>query len=105
MNEYLFGNELIWESAEEKLLGVTIDKNLNFNSHLLKLCQKVGQKVSTLARVSNILPFNKKRLLNTFIESQFSHCPCALMFCSRHVNRKINNIHERVLQQDYLMNY
>ena len=38
------GDELIWESAEEKLLGVTIDKNLNFNSHLNTLCKKVGQK-------------------------------------------------------------
>ena len=28
------GDELIWESAEETLLGVTIDKHLNFNSHL-----------------------------------------------------------------------
>ena len=35
--EHLFakvGDELIWESTEEKLLGVTIDKYLNFNTHL-----------------------------------------------------------------------
>ena len=25
---------LIWESCEEKLLGIINDKNLNFNSHL-----------------------------------------------------------------------
>ena len=42
------GDELIWESAEEMLLGVTIDKNLNFNSHLSKLCKKVGQNVTAL---------------------------------------------------------
>ena len=106
MNEHLFakvGDELIWESAEEKLLGVTIDKNLNFNSHLLKLCKKAGQKVSALARISKILPFHKRRLLlNTFIESQFSHCPCVWMFCSRKMNRKINNIHERALRLVYV---
>ena len=28
------GDELIWASAKEKLLGVTIDKDLKFNSHL-----------------------------------------------------------------------
>ena len=47
MNEHLFakvGEEIIWESAEEKLLGVVIDKNLNFNSHLSKLCENVGKK-------------------------------------------------------------
>ena len=50
-NEYLFAkvsNELLWESAKEKLLRVTIDKNLNFNSHLLKLCKKVCQNASAL---------------------------------------------------------
>ena len=45
------GNEMIWESKEEIRLGVTIDKELNFNSHLSKLCSKVSQKVSVLARI------------------------------------------------------
>ena len=61
LNEHLFvkvGDELIWESAEQKLLGVTIDKNLNFNSHLLKLCNNVGRKVTALARIAKLLPFN-----------------------------------------------
>ena len=35
-NEHLWinvGNEIIWESKADKLLGVTIDKNLNFTNH------------------------------------------------------------------------
>ena len=27
----MIGNERIWESKSEKLLGIIIDKNLNFN--------------------------------------------------------------------------
>ena len=57
VNEYLWvkvGDEMIWESDEKKLLGVTIDKNLNFNSHLANLCKKVGQKVTALARIVNL---------------------------------------------------
>ncbi len=111
-NEHLWvkvGNELIWESAEEKLLGVTIDKNLNFNSHLSILCSKVNQKVSALARVVKLLTFEKKRiLLKTFIESQFSYCPLIWMFCSRKLNRKINHIHERALRlvyNDYMSSF
>ena len=38
------GDELIWESAEEKLLGVTIDKNLNYNSHLNTSCKGLVKK-------------------------------------------------------------
>ena len=96
------GQTKIWESSEEKLLGVVIDKNLNFDSHLSKLCNKVSQKVSALARVSNLLPFHRKRiLLKTFIESQFSYCPLIWMFCSRRLNRRINHIHKRALRLVY----
>ena len=104
-NEHLWvkvGKEMIWESSEEKLLGVTIDKNLNFNTHLSILCNKVSQKISALARVVKFIPFYKKKiLLKTFIESQFSYCPLIWMFCSRKMNRKINHIHERALRLVY----
>ena len=96
------GDELIWESANEKLLGVTIDKNLNFNSHLSILCKKFGQKVTALARIVKLLPFYKRRiLLKTFIESQFSYCTLVWMFYSRQMNRKINHVHERALRLVY----
>ena len=99
------GNEMIWESQFEKLLGMTVDKDLNFNAHLKALCKKVSQKVSALARIATILPFQKRHIImKTFIESQFSYCPLVWMFCSRTMNKKINHIHERVLRlvyQDY----
>ena len=96
------GDTLIWESSEEKLLGVTIDKNLNFNTHVSIMCKKASQKVSALARVAKLLPFYRKRvLLKAFIESQFSYCPLVWMFCSRQMNRKINYIHERALRLVY----
>ena len=96
------GEEIIWESPYEKLLGLTIDKKLTFNKHLSILCKKVSGKVSALARMVKIIPFDKKRLLmNTFIESQFSYCPLIWMFCSRKMNNKINHIHERALRLVY----
>ena len=96
------GNEKIWESQAEKLLGITVDKNLNFESHLKILCKKVNQKVSALARIAGILPFQKRHiLLKTFIESQFSYCPLIWMFCSSSMNKKINRIHERALRIVY----
>ena len=96
------GEERIWESQSEKLLGMMVDKNLSFESHLKILCQKVNQKVSALARIAGILPFQKRRiLLKTFIESQFSYCPLIWMFCSCTMNNKINRIHERALRIVY----
>lgn len=97
------GEQVIWESQEEKLLGVTIDKQFKFNSHLRSTCKKAGAKVTALNRLAKIMPFKKKRILmSAFIESQFSHCPLLLMFCSRALNNKINRIHERALRLIYL---
>ena len=105
INEHLWvkiGDALIWESSKEKLLGVTIDKNLTFNEHVLTLCRKAGRKVTALRRLVKFMPFFKRRiLLNTFIESQFSYCPLIWMFHSRKLNHKINHIHERALRLVY----
>ena len=92
------GNEIIWERQCEKLLGITVDKNLNFEKHISNVCKKASQKVSALARITRILPFWKRRtILKAFIESQFSYCPLVWMFCSR----KMNFIHERALRLVY----
>ena len=65
------GDEVIWESKSEMLLGVEVDENLKFNAHLTNICKKASQKVSALARVVRILPFHKRRsILKSFIESQ-----------------------------------
>ena len=96
------GNEQIWESREQKLLGITLDKDLTFSSHMNILCKKVGQKISALSRVAKLLPFHKRSLiLKTFIESQFSYCPLVWMFCGRKINHKINYLHERALRLVY----
>ena len=96
------GNEMIWESSKEKLLGINLDNNLTFKDHVSTLCKKAGQKVTALARLVKYMPFHKRRiLLKTFIESQFSYCPLIWMFCGRKLNRKINHIHERALRFVY----
>ena len=47
--------------------------------------------------------------MNSFIESQFSHCPLVWMFClSRKLNGRINRIHERglrIVYQDYTSSF
>ena len=103
------GNNKVWESKQEKLLGVTIDKNLNFNEHLSIIFKKASAKVTALARLVKFLPFERKRLLiKAFIESQFSYCALIWMFCSRQMNDKINHIQERTLRlvySDYIISF
>ena len=97
------GEDLIWERNNVKLLGITIDRDLKFDKHVLKLCNKANQKLSAaLSRVANLLSFNKRRtLFKAFVESQFKYCPIVWMFHSRRTNNKINRLHERALRIVY----
>ena len=68
------GEAIVEESSEEKLLGVIIDTNLNFKSHVSNLCKRARQKLHALARVSPFMGSDKLRLLmNSFIKAQFSY--------------------------------
>ena len=96
------GETRIWENKNEKLLGLTIDRNLNFDDYVNTLCKKAGRKLSALSRISNYISFEKKRiLLKAFVESQFGYCPLTWMFHSRKANAKINHIHERAFRIVY----
>ena len=65
------GDYTIGNSKCEKLLGVKIDVNLNFNNHISDLCKKACRKISALARVAPFMSFNKRKLLmNAFFTSQ-----------------------------------
>ena len=46
------GEVKIWESSKQKLLGVVINRNLNFNEHVSSFCKKAGRKLSISSRLS-----------------------------------------------------
>ena len=97
------GEQVIWESRKERLLGVMVDRELSFKQHVENLCKSAGAKVTALARLVRIVSMEKKKIImNSFIESQFSYCPLVWMFnSSRKLNDRINRIHERGLRLVY----
>ena len=46
-------NEMIENSKTVKLLGITIDNQLNFTEHVTQICNKASSKLHALARISN----------------------------------------------------
>ena len=59
----------------------------------------VGQKRSTLSRISNFIDLNKRQtLFQSMIKSQFTYSPLIWMFCLRKSNNLINKIHESSLR-------
>ena len=47
---------ILENSESQKRLGVTIDRNLNFNEHLGNLCDKTSRKIQALARIFPYIP-------------------------------------------------
>ena len=62
-------------SDNEKLLGVTVDGNLNFNCHLENILKKPSKKVHELARITPYMSIPKRKvLMNYFFTAQFNYC-------------------------------
>ena len=57
------GDDKIWESAKQKLLGIEIEKNLNFDDHVISLCKRAGRKLAVLARLSKFMSLRKSESL------------------------------------------
>ena len=59
-NEYIcakLDEDIVWESNNVELLGVTIDNNLRFDKHVSNICLKANRKLSALTRVAKLVPF------------------------------------------------
>ena len=63
-------DEKILESAKQKLRGMEVGKNLNFDDDVISLCKKAGKKLAVLARLSKLMSLKQKRiLLRKIVES------------------------------------
>ena len=97
--DFHYENVVIRNSAEEKILGITIGNKLNFKAHIINFCTVAYQKLSALCKVSNYIDSDKcKLLVNSFVKSQISYCPLIWMFCTRESNYSLNRVHERALR-------
>ena len=80
---FKFENVCLENSKEDVILGITFDNKLTFDSHMKRMCQNAGQKLSALSRISPYLEtFEKELLLKSMVKSQFNYCP--LVWCSAH---------------------
>ena len=81
------------------MLGIKLDSKLNFNSHIHGICQKAGQKLNAISRITPNMGFAKRRLIvNAFFYSQFNYCQLVWMRHNRTNNNKINRLYEICLR-------
>ena len=90
------GEVKIWGSSKQKLLGVAIDRDLNFNEYVSSLYKKAGRKLPVLSRFST-----KKTFTEIICRIPVWILSISLEFHGREINGKINHIHERSLRVVY----
>ena len=118
--DFNFEGTTINYCTKAKILGVTIDNKLSFNSHINNIyniiynninniCVIANQKLNALSRVSSHMNRDQIRLTFTsFVKSIFNYCPLIWMFSTKTSPTKINSIHKRSLRlilNDYTSDY
>ena len=84
------------------LLGITLDKNLNFESHIENICCKANKKLKALFRIQSFLTLEEAKVLaEASILSNFRYCPLVWMFCGKCSNNLIMQTHYRRLRAIY----
>ena len=64
----------ITSGSSEEILGILINSELTFRDYITRLCSKVNQKHSALARGSKYMALQKRHLLIiSFFISQFNY--------------------------------
>ena len=92
----------IERTSEVVLLGITIDDQLTFKTHIEYICRMAKYKLRALQRIRDYLRTEKARLLATaFINSQFYYAPLIWMFAGKTLISKVQKIDFRTLQVVY----
>ena len=96
--EINIGHKLISSTKEVKLLGITIDSQLTFYSHVRNICKQASSKIKAILRIRGFLTqFQTDLLVNAFILSSLNYCPLVWMFCSKQAHNLISSTHHRAL--------
>ena len=85
-----------------KLLGIEIDYQLNFDTHISTICRKASQQLNIIKRLGPYLNrLNKLTIFHTFILSNFNFCPLAWHFCTEKNSKKLEKVQERAFRFVY----
>ena len=80
-------------------LGICIDENLTFDTHVDNICLKASRQISASQRLTGLLDLpNRKAIYTRFIFSNLNYRPLVWFFTSRASITKIQKLQERALR-------
>ena len=85
-------NNILYPTDEIKVLGVTLDDSLNFKSHVTDICNRASRQINSFKRFAKYLKIDRRlSVYKSFIQSNFSYCPLAWIFCGRKNSISLKN--------------
>ena len=97
-----FDGKTIKSSDTVELLGITLDKNINFKRHIENVCQKANNKTKARFHIRKFLNLKQAQVLaEAYISSNFRYCSLIWMFCGKMSDNLIAKTHYRTLRAIY----
>ena len=88
----VIGDAEIDQKSEITLLGVTLDDQLTYSSHISKVCRKASCQTGVLLRLRNLIPTSAKlHIVNFAIIPHLTYCQTVWHFCRASDTRKLAN--------------
>lgn len=92
-------NTVIEYVSEIKYLGVILDPQLTFSSHIDYLCKKIGKKIGFFNRISGVLSsWTKLLVYNTIIQPHFAYCASLLISCYKTDIRRLQLLQNKAMR-------
>ena len=89
----------IYQVSEHRLLGITIDNKLRWDSHTDNVCKTVSRRVFLLSKLRYIVDINTRKLFfNAHIKPHIDFASVVLDGCSDVLKKKLNSLHRRAVK-------
>ena len=101
----MINDTVIDQKLEITLLGVTLDDQLSFSSHVSNVCRKASPQTGVLLRLRNLIRTSAKLLIVKFaVIPHLTYCQTVSHFRRSSDARKLERIQKRALRAVYCDN-
>ena len=109
LGSFNIGDHNILPEDNVIIIGLYVDNKSNFNTQIIQVCQKTGNKIQVLSRLCHVLDQPTQMLLyNSIVACQFNNCSIIWHFTSNNNTYKIENIQKKVIRyitRDFTSSY
>ena len=90
---FRIGRDEISFAEDIKLLGVTLDKDLNFDKHMADIARKVGNQIRVLQRHKKLIDTGAKiSVYYSYLLPHLDYCSTVWYHCGRRNSNKLEKL-------------